>query len=246
MLVLARAHSIISVIPMKDADPNVRSIPTVRRIRRVSVWNAKIRVLERAVKTRSAMWLITHQLVLASSDTREIHSYSATSSSKPVRDRLKLVRVYPEDSYVILNTWLFAAVVADNVNPCQPSPCGPYSQCRASNGQAVCSCLPTYIGAPPGCRPECTVSTDCATNRACANNKCVDPCPNSCGQGTTCRVVNHSPICMCKPGFSGDPFIRCLFVPRKRNEFYIHNNFVLVQYYIFKLRKNINSLSSFF
>lgn len=104
-----------------------------------------------------------------------------------------------------------------DINPCQPSPCGLYSQCRESNGQAVCSCLPTYIGAPPSCRPECTVSTDCAINLACENTKCVDPCPNSCGQGTTCRVVNHSPICMCKLGYSGDPFTRCSFIPRKQN-----------------------------
>lgn len=134
--------------------------------------------------------------------------------------------------------------MSDNVNPCQPSPCGPYSQCRESNGQAVCSCLPTYVGAPPGCRPECTVSTDCATNRACENNKCVDPCPNSCGQGTTCRVVNHSPICMCKPGFSGDPFTRCSFIPCKRETNFIRDdwNFCLsvCSFFFFAFQRGAN------
>lgn len=155
-----------------------------------------------------------HRLAPVSSDLQEIHSYTAISSPKPVREyantHLSVVKKQ------LVNTDFLTAILSDNVDPCQQSPCGPYSQCKSNNGQAVCSCLSNYIGAPPGCKPECTISTECATNRACENNKCIDPCPNSCGQGTTCRVVNHSPICMCKSGFSGDPFTRCTFVPRKR------------------------------
>lgn len=30
--------------------------------------------------------------------------------------------------------------------PCNPSPCGPNSNCRDNSGQAVCSCQPTYLG----------------------------------------------------------------------------------------------------
>lgn len=100
-------------------------------------------------------------------------------------------------------------------NPCEPTPCGPYSQCKETNGQATCSCLLTYIGVPPNCKPECTVSSDCSLNLACKNNKCIDPCSDSCGQQSTCRVVNHSPICSCKPGFTGDPFTYCFYNPRK-------------------------------
>ncbi|KRT79970.1 hypothetical protein AMK59_6537, partial [Oryctes borbonicus] len=66
-------------------------------------------------------------------------------------------------------------------NPCQPSPCGPNSQCRELNNQAVCSCLPSYIGSPPSCRPECVVSSECAPNKACIQQKCTDPCPGTCG-----------------------------------------------------------------
>ncbi|KAG8227100.1 hypothetical protein J437_LFUL007437 [Ladona fulva] len=98
-------------------------------------------------------------------------------------------------------------------DPCNPSPCGPNSQCREVNGQAVCSCLPTYIGSPPGCRPECTVSTECPQNKACINRKCADPCPGPCGQNTRCEVINHSPICVCLPGYSGDAFSRCNPIP---------------------------------
>ncbi|EAT34892.1 AAEL012905-PA [Aedes aegypti] len=99
--------------------------------------------------------------------------------------------------------------VQQYVNPCQPSPCGPNSQCREINGQAVCSCLPTYIGSPPGCRPECVTSSECSLDKACVNQKCVDPCPGTCGTNARCNVNNHSPICSCQSGYTGDPFTRC-------------------------------------
>jgi len=118
---------------------------------------------------------------------------------------------------IILTSFLFlsSAVKQEPGDPCAPSPCGPNSQCRNVNGQAVCSCLPTYIGSPPGCRPECVVSSECAQNRACVNQKCVDPCPGTCGLNARCEVINHSPICSCQFGFTGDPFTRCFTIPRK-------------------------------
>lgn len=94
-------------------------------------------------------------------------------------------------------------------NPCNPSPCGPNSQCREFNQQAVCSCVPGYIGSPPTCRPECVVSSECQLNEACTNQKCIDPCPGTCGIGALCQVVNHNPICSCPAKFTGDPFSRC-------------------------------------
>jgi hypothetical protein len=94
-------------------------------------------------------------------------------------------------------------------NPCNPSPCGQNSQCREINGQAVCSCIPGYIGSPPTCRPECTVNSDCPQNEACSNQKCRNPCLGTCGISAKCTVVNHNPICSCPPRLTGDPFIRC-------------------------------------
>ena len=94
-------------------------------------------------------------------------------------------------------------------NPCNPSPCGPNSECRAINGQGVCSCIRGYLGSPPTCRPECAVSSDCPQNEACTNQKCGDPCPGSCGLRAQCVVVGHSPICSCPEGFEGDPFTLC-------------------------------------
>lgn len=95
------------------------------------------------------------------------------------------------------------------VNPCQPSPCGPNSQCRTINNQAVCSCVVGYIGSPPTCRPECITSSECSLNKACVNQKCIDPCPGTCGLSAICQVVNHNPICSCVAGQTGDPFTRC-------------------------------------
>lgn len=47
------------------------------------------------------------------------------------------------------------------------------------------------------------------------NQKCVDPCPGACGSNSKCRVKNHSPLCSCSPGYTGDPFLRCYLMPRK-------------------------------
>lgn len=93
--------------------------------------------------------------------------------------------------------------------PCQPSPCGPNSECRDIGGSPSCSCLQGFIGSPPYCRPECVSNSECASNLACINRKCRDPCPGSCSQNAECRVVNHSPMCYCPAGYVGDPFTQC-------------------------------------
>lgn len=118
-------------------------------------------------------------------------------------------------NYSILTYYLFPTAAVVIKNYCNPSPCGPNSQCREVNLQAVCSCLPNYVGSPPECRPECVVSSECTLATACINQKCVDPCPGTCGLGANCQVINHSPICSCNVGFTGDPFTRCFPLPRK-------------------------------
>ena len=58
---------------------------------------------------------------------------------------------------------------------------------------------------------ECVSNTDCAGERTCVRNKCVDVCslPNVCGQNTNCRATNHIARCFCLPGFTGDPQLGC-------------------------------------
>lgn len=98
---------------------------------------------------------------------------------------------------------------------CVPSPCGPNSKCQLVGGNPACSCLPNYIGSPPECRPECIFNTECGSQDACINQKCKDPCPGSCGVDAQCQVLNHVPICTCLSGHEGDPFVRCVLIPRK-------------------------------
>lgn len=93
------------------------------------------------------------------------------------------------------------------MDPCKV--CGPYSQCKQINGQAVCSCLSEYIGVPPACRPECAISAECPLDQACIKQKCVNPCLGACGHNAECRVINHNPLCVCPPTFEGDPFVAC-------------------------------------
>lgn len=111
------------------------------------------------------------------------------------------------DPFTRCNEIIVSPKVAEN--PCSPSPCGPNSQCRNINEHAVCSCITGYIGAPPQCRPECVVSSECSQNQACINQKCIDPCVGTCGYNARCEVINHSPICSCNQGQTGDPFQRC-------------------------------------
>lgn len=105
-------------------------------------------------------------------------------------------------------------LVPEILHPCQPSPCGPNSECREVNDQVVCSCILGYIGSPLACRPECTVNADCPQHESCQNTKCRDPCPGVCGWNAQCKVINHSPMCSCIPQHTGNPFVRCQIISK--------------------------------
>jgi len=95
-------------------------------------------------------------------------------------------------------------------DPCYPSPCGLNSQCAVSADKTPsCSCLPTFIGSPPNCRPECRVNNDCPANRACIKQKCTDPCIGLCGLNALCQVILHQARCTCPELYTGDPFTVC-------------------------------------
>lgn len=124
------------------------------------------------------------------------------------------------------------------VNPCNPSPCGQNSVCRTVNDQAVCICMPEFIGTPPNCRPECVINSECPLNRACVNQKCVDPCPNPCGANTDCKIVNHSPICACRAGFTGDPFTQCLLTPSKETISFLPSTILFYKLLLLKINNS--------
>lgn len=97
---------------------------------------------------------------------------------------------------------------------CSTTTCGCNSICREHNGVGSCTCMQDYFGDPYiGCRPECLQSFDCPFNFACINAKCVDPCENSCGMNAECSVINHSPMCYCAPGYTGNAVIGCHPIP---------------------------------
>lgn len=90
---------------------------------------------------------------------------------------------------------------------CNPSPCGPNTDCN----EGKCTCLLEYKGDPyEGCRPECVLNTDCPLDKACLRNKCVDPCVGTCGQNALCNIYNHIPMCTCPIGMTGNAFLSCL------------------------------------
>lgn len=108
----------------------------------------------------------------------------------------------------------FIIFIDEVVNPCEPSPCGPNAVCTQKNNAGSCTCIADYTGNPyEGCRPECVLSSDCPTDKACIRNKCQDPCPGVCGSNAQCNVVNHVPTCSCIQGYIGDPFTTCSLLP---------------------------------
>lgn len=116
----------------------------------------------------------------------------------------------------MFNFFLVPNVVIEN--PCEPTPCGPNSQCRVIGTQPACSCLPNYVGRSPNCRPECTTNSECANNLACKNEKCINPCSGLCGSNAICTVVNHNAICTCLPGYIGDALTSCQLPPPPSKE----------------------------
>lgn len=107
------------------------------------------------------------------------------------------------------------------VNLCYPSPCGPNSECRVINESPSCSCLPEYKGSPPNCRPECISNNDCSNQLACMNLKCKNPCTDACGENTDCNVVNHAASCLCRAGYTGDPFVQCTIVSSRTRKLFV-------------------------
>lgn len=100
-------------------------------------------------------------------------------------------------------------------NPCIPSPCGPNAICTSVNNAPNCLCQPEFSGAPPNCRPECRINSECPNHLACMNKKCTDPCPGSCGINAMCQVAQHRPSCTCLEEYTGDPFTLCTMTSSK-------------------------------
>lgn len=107
------------------------------------------------------------------------------------------------------------------VDPCIGA-CGINAVCNVINHQPRCSCPPGYVGSPyercvaqqdpPPPRPECITDDECTNDKACINQKCLNPCQYEhglCGINAECRVQKHRPICVCLEGFTGSGRTGC-------------------------------------
>jgi hypothetical protein len=53
----------------------------------------------------------------------------------------------------------------------------------------------------------CEANSQCTLEQACHSTQCIDPC--NCGANALCRVYQHTPLCYCPAGYSGNPDARC-------------------------------------
>jgi len=99
-------------------------------------------------------------------------------------------------------------------DPCNPSPCGPGTQCSVNrDGNPECRCQPGYSPNPDtitGCKPECERDPDCRMGFVCRSYRCAkkpDPCePNPCGPGARCSVNSAgNALCQCEAGLIPKP-----------------------------------------
>ena len=74
----------------------------------------------------------------------------------------------------------------------------------------VCACPDGYHATQDGgcdvlppIKTGCEADDECDNPLACINAICKDPC--ACGRNAQCDIVEHRPVCTCKPGFYGDP-----------------------------------------
>lgn len=128
-------------------------------------------------------------------------------------------------------------------NPCDPSPCGPNTQCSVlSNGFSKCTCVNGYIESPNTIR-GCVLSTNqcepnpCGINAICDMSRkqpcicpertvgnpyieCVEPLanpvmcqPGPCGINADCYVEQNREKCYCQAGYYGDAYSECKQIP---------------------------------
>jgi hypothetical protein len=104
-------------------------------------------------------------------------------------------------------------------NVCRPNPCGNNAVCtpkfdRNHQEKAVCTCPPGFTGnAISSCfkiEGECQNDSHCGDNKSCKNHKCINPCLGHCGVNSKCKVKNHTAICACPSGTTGNALIFCI------------------------------------
>ncbi|KAG8306562.1 hypothetical protein J6590_044542 [Homalodisca vitripennis] len=97
-------------------------------------------------------------------------------------------------------------------DPCKDA-CGLNTICKVTKHRPICSCSPEHVWDPLiGCQEikECAIDEDCPSNHTCNNGECAETCNAVCGLNTICIIKNNHAACSCKPGFVGNPFLKCV------------------------------------
>lgn len=102
------------------------------------------------------------------------------------------------------------------LNPCSYSitQCGHNAECHAQNHRANCACPPGTQGNPLiSCvTGVCQYNDDCRDDEACdrLNRVCRPVCElDSCAETAVCQGKRHQPVCSCRPGTNGNPYVEC-------------------------------------
>ena len=98
------------------------------------------------------------------------------------------------------------------VDPCIGR-CGRGAVCSVVDHSPFCSCPARTTGdARSECKTlQCVENNDCDSGKSCVKNQCVDVCrlDGVCGGNAQCTTINHTPLCSCAPGHTGDPTVGC-------------------------------------
>lgn len=99
--------------------------------------------------------------------------------------------------------------------------CGINAICNPINHKATCICPSGFLGSPfVQCierdesiipKSECTQDADCNNDKACINERCINPCleRNICAENAECHVQLHRPLCVCREGLTGNAQVGC-------------------------------------
>jgi hypothetical protein len=112
-----------------------------------------------------------------------------------------------------------ACVNARCTDLCLANPCDVGLLCKTVDilplRAVACVCPDGGRVAPDsGCRSppeaECSADSDCALSQMCRRGTCVEACKaDPCGQNALCESVDHSSLCVCAPGYIGNPRKEC-------------------------------------
>ena len=81
--------------------------------------------------------------------------------------------------------------------PCKGVTCSQHAYCKAEAKDAYCVCEDGWTYDPKNIAAGCIDVNECGA-------------PGTCGENSLCTNIPGSFICQCKPGYTGNPQVRCI------------------------------------